>query len=137
MPSIVIPLLGLAGLVLVHLAWLHYLWLIPRERVPDVPVAHKAVMGIGVLFGAVAASAGWAQGLVWGLLWTAVLVPTVGLTAFFAWLLRIAPLPDGHLVAQLDAPLPDFSALDHTGRPRSIAEWRGRPLLLKFFRGHW
>jgi cytochrome oxidase Cu insertion factor (SCO1/SenC/PrrC family) len=33
--------------------------------------------------------------------------------------------------------LRDFTALDDRGEPFSIASTAGRPLLLKFFRGHW
>ncbi len=33
--------------------------------------------------------------------------------------------------------LPDFVATDDEGRPFALAALRGRPVLLKFFRGHW
>jgi len=33
--------------------------------------------------------------------------------------------------------LPDFVATDDEGRPFALASLRGRPVLLKFFRGHW
>jgi len=34
-------------------------------------------------------------------------------------------------------PILDFTAPDAEGRPFSLSSLRGRPLLLKFFRGHW
>jgi peroxiredoxin len=34
-------------------------------------------------------------------------------------------------------PVLDFSAPDDAGRPFDLARLRGRPVLLKFFRGHW
>jgi peroxiredoxin len=33
--------------------------------------------------------------------------------------------------------LRDFTALDEHGREFALASTAGRPLLLKFFRGHW
>ncbi|MCW5893753.1 MAG: peroxiredoxin family protein [bacterium] len=35
------------------------------------------------------------------------------------------------------APVLDLVATDDTGRPFALAALRGRPVLLKFFRGHW
>jgi cytochrome oxidase Cu insertion factor (SCO1/SenC/PrrC family) len=35
------------------------------------------------------------------------------------------------------APLLDFTALDDSGKPFEIASLKGRPILMKFFRGHW
>jgi cytochrome oxidase Cu insertion factor (SCO1/SenC/PrrC family) len=35
------------------------------------------------------------------------------------------------------APLPDFTAPDENGAPFAIADLRGHPVLIKFFRGHW
>ncbi len=35
------------------------------------------------------------------------------------------------------SPLPEFSAPDQDGRPFTLSSLRGRPVLLKFFRGHW
>jgi hypothetical protein len=34
-------------------------------------------------------------------------------------------------------PIPDFTAPDAEGHPFELASLRGRPFLLKFFRGHW
>ena len=34
-------------------------------------------------------------------------------------------------------PILDFTAPDADGRPFALASLRGRPYLLKFFRGHW
>ena len=35
------------------------------------------------------------------------------------------------------SPLLDFTAPDENGKPFGLASLRGRPILLKFFRGHW
>jgi len=34
-------------------------------------------------------------------------------------------------------PIIEFTLPDHTGRPFDLASLRGKPFLLKFFRGHW
>lgn len=120
--------MSLAGFLVVLVGWVHYLWLIPQERVPARPRAHQLAMVVG----SVAALLGVHT------LGTAILAANaVAFGAFFLWLLTQAPMPDGTLVAEVGAVLPGFEALDHEGKPRSIEEWRGRPLLLKFFRGHW
>jgi hypothetical protein len=38
---------------------------------------------------------------------------------------------------KVGARLPDFGSLDENGDPFQLASVMGRPLLLKFFRGHW
>jgi cytochrome oxidase Cu insertion factor (SCO1/SenC/PrrC family) len=44
------------------------------------------------------------------------------------------PPADGPAVA---AAAPDFTAIDQTGRTVRLADFRGSPLLLVFYRGHW
>ena len=39
--------------------------------------------------------------------------------------------------AAVGAPILDFEAPDAEGEPFDLATLRGRPFLLKFFRGHW
>ncbi len=80
-----------------------------------------------------AASVATGPGLAGGV--AAGLVGLVGL----AWLVlrRMArQSTQAPLVAVGDA-LPDFSAPDENGEPFELARLRGRPLLIKFFRGHW
>lgn len=61
----------------------------------------------------------------------------VVLAGAFAWMLYGAsavPLVSGPVVG---APAPDFAAVDQNGRTTRLADFRGRPLLLVFYRGHW
>jgi len=61
----------------------------------------------------------------------------VVLAAAFAWILYGAsavPLVSGPAIG---APAPDFTAVDQNGRTTRLADFRGRPLLLVFYRGHW
>jgi hypothetical protein len=39
--------------------------------------------------------------------------------------------------ARVGGPIPDFTAPDDAGEAFQLATLRGRPFLLKFFRGHW
>ena len=55
----------------------------------------------------------------------------------FAWLLygmSLVPRADGPAVG---APAPDFALTDQEGRAVRLADFRGAPLLLVFYRGHW
>ena len=126
-------LLAIAGVSLVSLGWLHYLWLIPRERVPERPVAHLAAMVLGPLLSAAALAV--AGPLFW--LWVGLALASVGLGGFFWVLMAFAPLPDGNIAVCVGEPLLDFTALDSTGAEVGPSDWRGRPVLFKFFRGHW
>jgi cytochrome oxidase Cu insertion factor (SCO1/SenC/PrrC family) len=38
---------------------------------------------------------------------------------------------------RIGAPILDFTAPDENGQPFALSSLRGRPFLLKFFRGHW
>ncbi len=61
----------------------------------------------------------------------------VVLAGAFAWLLYGAwavPLVSGPAIG---APAPDFAAVDQNGRTVQLADFRGSPLLLVFYRGHW
>jgi len=41
------------------------------------------------------------------------------------------------MAVRVGGPILDFSAPDENGEPFALASLRGRPYLLKFFRGHW
>jgi len=44
---------------------------------------------------------------------------------------------DAPMAVRVGGPILDFSAPDENGEPFALASLRGRPYLLKFFRGHW
>jgi hypothetical protein len=70
------------------------------------------------------------------------LAPALGtvnvlLAAAFLWILyglSAVPLVSG---PALGAPAPDFALVDQYGHGTRLAEFRGAPLLLVFYRGHW
>ena len=99
---------------------------IPEDRIPFV-----AVMTAGAILGAIAllSQPGWVGGVCAGL---AVLGG-----AAFGLMFAISAQRGGSGAFRVGRPLPDFSALDETGTPFPVRELVGRPILLKFFRGHW
>ena len=57
--------------------------------------------------------------------------------ALFTGLGVLAPQSKQTPAVTVGAPLLEFTAPDHNGKPFDLASLRGRPILLKFFRGHW
>jgi hypothetical protein len=76
------------------------------------------VQGVGVLAGILAA------------------LPLLVGTAFFVLLALAGQSKQAPAVA-VGGPLIDFTAADENGEPFDLSSLRGRPVLLKFFRGHW
>jgi hypothetical protein len=123
--------LALAALVLVGGATgLWFRWArgvrLPRNRAGFVAAwLGGAVLGVTAL----AQGAGWLGGV------AAVLALLVG--GFLTFTVAISRQRVGVDAIQLGAKLPDFSALDDQGKRFAISSVAGRPILLKFFRGHW
>ena len=59
------------------------------------------------------------------------------LGSFFVFTWTISAQKGGSGALQLGAPLLRFSAPDHQGNLFDSSTLDGRPILLKFFRGHW
>lgn len=123
-------LLPLAGVALVLAAWLHYLALIPREKVPRRPTGHLAFMAAGCALAAVALRHPGAASI-------AAFATAVGLAGFFVYLLAIATLPSPELAARVGEELPPLRAQTPEGEPFSSADIAGERVLVKLFRGHW
>lgn len=121
------------GVLAVSASWLHYLWLIPRERVPKRPTLHGLLMVLGILAGGLALITPDHRGVALAV----GAVYTWPLGGFFLWLLTQARLPDPAIRVEAGGPLPDFSTVDADGKPFSTEDLAGRRVLLKLFRGHW
>jgi len=124
-------LLAILGLSLVSVSWLHYLWLIPQERVPARPIIHTALMTAGLIF---SVGAPWVDA---SLLSAGLGVVTAPLAFLFFYLLTQARLPDTEIAVTVGDELLGFTATDPSGVAVGPAEWRGERVLLKFFRGGW
>ncbi len=99
---------------------------IPADRRGFV-AAWLAAVALGAA--ALALGAGWAGRLLAGIAILAggVLTGTIAVS-------RQRAAPDAIRVGEK---LREFTATDEHGRPFSLADLAGRPVLLKFFRGHW
>ena len=65
-----------------------------------------------------------------------VCVLLLGAGAFFNCVAARVPAPAG--VLRVGEPAPDFTASDASGRPVTLADYRGRkPVVLVFYRGYW
>ncbi|MBW2243643.1 MAG: hypothetical protein JRH01_16795 [Deltaproteobacteria bacterium] len=62
---------------------------------------------------------------------------TAALGAGFLFLAVLSPQSKQRPAIELGNPLPDFAAPDENGQPFAISSVAGKPILLKFFRGHW
>ena len=122
--------LGAVGLVVVNAAWLRYLALIPRERVPRRPRGALSAMGVGSFLAIIGVALGP------GIATATLAALTLGLAGFFVYLLSLAPQPAGLRLEVGDRLLP-FTATTSEGEPFSSESLHGRRVLLKFFRGHW
>jgi hypothetical protein len=66
-----------------------------------------------------------------------VLGVNAGLAALFAAFLYLLPAMPPARGPAVGAPAPDFALADQTGATHRLADFRGGPLLLVFYRGHW
>lgn len=131
--------LGLAvvAFVVVLGGWLHYLSLIPKERVPKDPAADKAAMGLGALLAVAACGVALASAEGPVVATWVIAGLSVGFVGFFLWLLKIAKLPTAPATVSVGDVLPAFTAFDTAGAPYDAAALKGRRALVKLFRGSW
>lgn len=124
-------LLGGASFAVVALAGASWLRGMQRVRLPKDARLHLAACAAGVVLGVVALAS--APGLVAGTLATLALL---GGGAFLA-LYAASGQRTGTIRVAVGGPALDVAAQDDGGAPFALAALRGRPVLLKFFRGHW
>jgi 4-hydroxybenzoate polyprenyltransferase len=123
--------LALLSLVLMVGGWATWWRRIQRVDVPLRPWAHFAVMSVSLLAGLAALGAGPGA--------TGVVAALLGLSGsgMFLGLHTISRMPDRPAAARVGDAAPDFTALDAEGESFRLSALRGRPVLFKFFRGHW
>jgi len=122
---------GFLAITLVLGPGIRWLWLMQRVRIPKDRTAYVAPSIAGVLVGifALAAQPSLAAGIAAG-------VAIVSGSVFAALCAASSQVAKEPAVA-VGGPILDFTATDDEGRPFDLASLRGRPFLLKFFRGHW
>ena len=123
--------LGFAAAAIVLVAGFRWLRLMQQVRIPESPRGFLVACGLAALLGIAAFALGTsaAGGIAAGL-------AVLGGLAFLA-LSAASGQPALTPAVTVGGPVLDFSAADDEGRPFQLASLRGKPVLLKFFRGHW
>jgi hypothetical protein len=121
--------IGAAALVLATgVAWFR---LLRTVRIPENRTLYLLAMALGAALGSAALfrEPGWLGGL-------AAVLAVVGGGLFLG--LRLQSRQDARVPAvKVGGPILDFHAADENGAVFDLATLRGKPFLLKFFRGHW
>ena len=135
MTTIIWALAG-AGLGSVLGGWAHYISTIPRDSVPRKPIVMYITQTVGLILGSVSLVIGVrAGGVPAGLMVVAGFAIFMGLFFFVLYSQRKTPL--GKLQVEVGAPMLAFESVDSDGQTINSDDWRGRRILLKFFRGSW
>jgi len=123
--------LGIVGLALVIGTGVVWFRLIHAVRIPLDRTPHLLAMGSGALLGALAFVAG--AGILGGIAGAL----AIALGSAFVGLRAISAQDRTPPKVSAGGPILDFQATDDAGERFELASLRGRPLLIKFFRGHW
>lgn len=124
-------LLGFASLLLAVTTAALWFRRVFAVRIPDDRTAWVAAFGAAVVLGIASFVAGnetlgaVAAGI------------GVGIGGFMAATRAISRQSEKVPAVSVGGPIIDFTAPDDNGAPVELAGLRGRPFLLKFFRGHW
>jgi peroxiredoxin len=124
-------MLGLLAAALLAAMGIRWLQLMTQVRVPARRTAYHAGSAATVVLGAAAFAVG--SGTVGGV---AAALAILGGVAFLALSAASGQARTVPAVA-VGGTILEFTAPDDAGRPFALASLRGRPFLLKFFRGHW
>ena len=125
-----------AAFVSVFGGWGHYIATIPGDRVPKVPQLMFVTQGAGLVLAglsivlAVQAGSKPVSSMV-----LSGFALFMGVFFFILYSQRKTPL--GKLQVKVGAPMLAFSTLDSSGQSVNSDDWRGKRILLKFFRGFW
>jgi hypothetical protein len=122
---------AIVGFTIIMVASVQYLLTIAKETVPE-SVAPLAISElVGLAFGVVG------MALEPSVLTIGLFVMGGSMAGLLLYFLSIRMLPDGDLIANVDAPMPPLVATDHAGQPFDLNDLRGKRVMFKFFRGSW
>src|SRR5262249_28252306 len=127
LPAVLGLLLVLAGVVSYFVVVIHFGARLPWVRNTAAPNLLLAGVGLAISLRAAWRRRGWLAPFL--------AAASVALAAKFGWMLFVAwelpPVPG----PAVGAPAPDFSLVDQGGKTARLADFRGSPLLLVFYRG--
>lgn len=123
--------LGVLAGVTVATAWARWFRLMNRVRIPLDRTGFLAVNGLGAVLGIVALVAGTSLG--------GGVLAAIGILGGLMFLGLAAQSAQANVTPaiRVGEPILDFAAPDEAGKTFDLASLRGKPFLLKFFRGHW
>lgn len=134
--SAIIWALAGAGLVSVLGGWWHYIATIPADTVPRTPMVMFITQIAGVALGGASLVLGdRADSLPVGVMVLAGFAIMLALMFFILFSQRKTPL--GKIQVAEGAPMLAFGSVDSGGNAIASDDWRGRRVLLKFYRGFW
>ena len=124
-------MLGILGLAIVLAAGLRWFSLMKQVAIPRNRAAYLAAFTVGGGLGvaAIAQGAGWVVSIAGGF-------AAFGGFMFLALRAQSAQKPNRPAV-EIGGPILAFSAPDENGVDFDLSNLKGKPYLLKFFRGHW
>ena len=135
MDTIIWPL-GYLGLASVLGGWGHYIATIPRDKVPRSPTIMFVTQSAGLIFAAVSLAFATRNGSVpVGIMFLSGFAIFMAVFFFILYSQRSTPL--GNLQVEVGSPMLAFEGMDSDGNPVNSDDWRGRRILLKFYRGLW
>ena len=120
--------LVLLGIVSYFVVAMHFGAWLPEVRNSAVPNWALVAVGLALSFVAVRRGGRLARVL------TGLNLVLAGAFVWILYFMSAVPPVDG---PTLRAPAPDFAARDQGGKVVRLADFRGSPLLLVFYRGHW
>jgi hypothetical protein len=126
--------LGLAGVVSYFVIVFHFGAWLPEVRNSAHPNLALVILGLFLSAVGIRRALVAERGR-----WRAPALATVNLTlaGWFLWVLygmTVVPPVNGPAIGK---PAPDFAVLDEHGHATNLTDFRGGPLLLVFYRGHW
>jgi hypothetical protein len=126
--ALLLTLTGVIGYLAVVLFLPAWVPLVRNHAVPNWLLV-AAGLGLSLLAVRRAAPGAWLPRVSLG-----VNVCLAALFAAFLYVMLSVPAASGPAVG---APAPDFALVDQAGKTVRLADFRGSPLLLVFYRGHW
>jgi hypothetical protein len=124
-------LLGIGAAIVAIGAWAVWMRRINAVSIPYDRRAFLAVCGLGVVLGIAALAVGT------GIVGKTAAVVGILAGGSFVGLRALSRQQERSPAIAVGGALLDFSALDEAGQVFELSSLRGKPLLLKFFRGHW
>jgi len=122
---------GISSFIIVIAMWAIWFFLLKKVKIPRVRSPFVMTMLLGITLAIVALTRDP------GVIGEIAAVVAILMGGIFIVFRMQSALEKKTSTVAVGKPILDFTALDDQGRTFELASLRGRPFLLKFFRGHW